>query len=124
MRVALIIALAGLASAGPAAARSGAFAGEFNLVGTEPFWDAQIRPRWITLKDDAETMTLRGRNNGPVVRGGVATWRVVSGETRFRIVLKRTRCDDGMTERIFAYEAKVLFDAGGKLEGCAARPRR
>jgi hypothetical protein len=29
-----------------------------------------------------------------------------------------------MTERIFAYEAKILFDAGGKLEGCAARPRR
>jgi len=124
MRATLIIALAVVAGAGSASAKTATFAGDFNLVGTEPFWDAAIRPRWVTVKDAAETLSLRGRNRGPVVRRGVATWTVVSGATRFRIVLRRARCDDGMSERIYPYEAKILFDAGGKMEGCAARPRR
>ena len=91
-----------------------AFAHPFSLFGTEPFWSTQIRGGRIRHHDDLHDLTVHAR--GPVVRGGRATWTSRSGA--LRVVIWRARCNDGMSDRIYRYQAEVHID-GGTLHGCA-----
>jgi uncharacterized membrane protein len=94
--------------------------GDFNLYGTEPFWEAQVRRGRLSMRADGEGWTVRA--DGPRIRGGRSTWRSRSGAVSF--VIWRGLCDDGMSERIYPYFAEIRWESGTVHQGCAYRPNR
>ena len=101
----------------PASAPPGPdFSGDFNLVGTEPFWGGRIQ-------DDGLTLTRVGQsdvstpNTGVRVEGGVGVWS--AGPLVIR--LRSEPCTDGMSDRRYDYRAEVTIN-GEVLKGCASAP--
>jgi uncharacterized membrane protein len=126
MRALLLAAcLSGLASSAIAAPLP---AGTYRLVGTEPFWDARIRPGSLTLHSDAAETTTVLRGVTKSRQGAWTVWTAGRGAKRLVMRLRpNPKCDDGMTDNYYPYDAQVLFPDGGKLEGCAdsaRHPRR
>jgi uncharacterized membrane protein len=116
----LLIVIALLAAAGTAEARPRP--GRYNLNGTEPFWGVQLRPGRMHLHDDLADFTVRAR--GPFRRGRALVWLSAPGNRPWRIELTPGRCDNGMSEHIYRYAARVWIDTHlGEghfaLEGCA-----
>ena len=91
-------------------------AGDFNAVGTEPFWAVQVRQDSLTLSrpDHAE---LKVAAPSPDSRGGGLVW-AAEGLT---VSITPGACSDGMSDRQYRYEA--LVRVGPEiLKGCAYRP--
>jgi uncharacterized membrane protein len=108
---------AGAPADAPASAPPGPdYAGDFDLVGTEPFWGGRIRSDGLTLSR-AGRPDVSAANAGPRVEGDVATW----GVGGLVIKLKPEPCSDGMSERRYDYRAEVTLN-GQVLKGCAAAP--
>ena len=124
MRV-LVLLLIGLLLGAPATAlgRPGGFAatygGHFHVSGTEPFWDIHIRPGRMAFQQlDGERFTVTAI--GPANVAGRARWTSRSGA--LVVFLRRGRCRDGMSDRVYAYTAEVRL-RGRVLHGCAERGR-
>jgi len=101
----------------PASAAPGPdFSGDFELVGTEPFWGGGIRPDGLSLTRAGEA-EIRADNPGVRVEEGAGVWR--AGALVLR--LRAEPCSDGMSDRRYGYRAEVTL-AGQALRGCAARP--
>lgn len=101
----------------PASAAPGPdFSGDFELVGTEPFWGGGIRPDGLSLTRAGEA-EIRADNPGVRVEEGAGVWR--AGPLVLR--LRAEPCSDGMSDRRYGYRAEVTL-AGQALRGCAARP--
>lgn len=92
------------------------FEGDFNALGTEPFWAVEVRTSGLKLSRPgvADVVTA---NPGPKVEGAKAVW---AGEGLV-LTLKQGQCSDGMSDRTYAYAAQVML-AGTTMKGCAARP--
>ena len=130
MRFAASIILAVLAlSACDKAAAAGApaprFAGDFDLNGTEPFWELHIRKGALTylVVDEPDQVA---RHPQLTVRRGVATWVAGDGAARITVILVRKACDNGMSDKIYPYEATVKLgvEPGRGLSGCGEPARR
>jgi uncharacterized membrane protein len=86
-------------------------------VGTEPFWDVGIDRGWFRYssagddKPRAARVTRRETNNALRFAGRLGEWPM-------RAVIRRSRCSDGMSERIYPYSLTLTLD-GRTLEGCA-----
>lgn len=101
----------------PASAPPGPdFSGEFNLVGTEPFWGGRIRSQGLTLSR-ARQPDVTAANPGVQVSGDVGSWG--AGHLVFK--LEPEPCSDGMSDRRYGYRAEATIN-GEVLKGCAARP--
>lgn len=101
----------------PASAPPGPdFSGEFNLVGTEPFWGGRIRADGLTLSRAGQP-DVTVANPGVKVEGEVGSWS--AGVLAFR--LDPEPCSDGMSERQYSYRAEATIN-GEVLKGCAATP--
>ena len=101
----------------PASAPPGPdFSGDFQLVGTEPFWGGRIQASGLTLSRAGQP-DVTAANTGVRIEGDVGTWGV--GGLVFR--LKPEPCSDGMSDRRYGYHAEVTINGQG-LKGCAARP--
>jgi uncharacterized membrane protein len=101
----------------PASAPPGPdFSGDFNLVGTEPFWGGTIRADGLTLSRAGQT-DVTVANPGAKVQGEVGTWN--AGDLVFR--LDPEPCSDGMSDRKYGYRAEATIK-GEVLRGCAATP--
>jgi uncharacterized membrane protein len=101
----------------PASAPPGPdFSGDFNLVGTEPFWGGRIRADGLTLSRAGQP-DVTAPNPGVKVEGQVASWS--AGALVFR--LDPEPCSDGMSERQYGYRAEAAIN-GEVLKGCAATP--
>ncbi|EJL34334.1 putative membrane protein [Caulobacter sp. AP07] len=101
----------------PASAPPGPdFSGDFNLVGTEPFWGGKIRADGLSLSrpDQPE---VSAANTGVHVEGDVGVW----GSGHLVIRLTPEACSDGMSDRQYSHQAEVTFN-GEVLKGCAATP--
>ena len=101
----------------PASAPPGPdFSGDFNLVGTEPFWGGTIRAGALSLSrpDQPE---VSAANTGVNVKGDVGAW----GAGHLVIKLTPEACSDGMSDRHYAYRAEATLN-GEVLQGCADRP--
>ncbi len=101
----------------PAAEASapGPFAGDFNAVGTEPFWAVEVREGTVRLsRPDAVDVTIA--HNGPKVEGEKAVW----AGPNLSLTLTPGECSDGMSDRVFGYVAEVKAGAE-TLKGCAAK---
>jgi len=101
----------------PASAPPGPdLSGDFNLVGTEPFWGGKIRAETLSLsRPDQPEVTAA--NGGARVEGDVGVW----GSGHLVIRLTPEACSDGMSDRQYSHRAEVTFN-GQVLRGCAARP--
>ena len=99
--------------AGPAAALT---AGDFDAVGTEPFWAVQVRKDSLTLSrpDHAE---LKVPAPPSEARGGGLVWTT----EELTVSIAPGACSDGMSDRRYVYDA--LVRVGPEiLKGCAYRP--
>ncbi len=120
LRFALAALLAALAlTPAEARPRRAILTGDFNLYGTEPFWSARIRQGRLSLRDDVNQWTVR--TAGPRRDGTRTAWRSRSGAVTF--VVWRERCNDGMSEAWVPFTAEIRWEDGGRLQGCAVRPR-
>ena len=97
------------------------YSGDFDAVGTEPFWNVRVRATGITLArpDHAEVTTA---NPGPRADGDQGVFDASAGEQRLVLRLTPGDCSDGMSDRRYGYAAEVWID-GETLMGCAARPQ-
>ncbi|CAN5261824.1 membrane protein [soil metagenome] len=101
----------------PASAPPGPdFSGDFNLVGTEPFWGGRIRADGLTLSRAGQP-DVTAANPGVKVEGEIGVWS--ADPLVFR--LDPEPCSDGMSERKYSYRAEVTIN-GEVLKGCAATP--
>jgi uncharacterized membrane protein len=101
----------------PASAPPGPdFSGDFQLVGTEPFWGGRIRGDGLTLSRAGQP-DVSAANTGVRVEGDVGVWGV--GGLVFK--LRAEPCSDGMSDRRYGYRAEVTI-GGQTLKGCAAAP--
>lgn len=101
----------------PASAPPGPdFSGDFNLVGTEPFWGGKIRPGGLTLSRAGQA-DVAVANPGVKIEGETGVWN--AGAFVFR--LDAEPCSDGMSDRKYGYRAEASVD-GQVLKGCAATP--
>jgi uncharacterized membrane protein len=101
----------------PASAPPGPdFSGDFQLVGTEPFWGGRIQPDGLTLMRPGQP-DVTAANAGVRIEGDVGAWGV--GGLVFR--LEPEPCSDGMSDRRYDYRAEVTIN-GQVLKGCASRP--
>jgi uncharacterized membrane protein len=98
-----------------------AFAGDFDLIGTEPFWNLQIRAGALKLSRP-EHADFAAANPGYNEFGKTAMWNATAGKSHMTVTVTKARCTDGMSDRTYAYSAKVAL-WGTTLSGCAARPR-
>ncbi|MGR4862667.1 COG3650 family protein [Caulobacter sp. LARHSG274] len=92
------------------------YSGDFDLVGTEPFWGGKIRRQGLSLTRPDEP-EVAADNPGARVEGDIGVWG--TGHLVFRLTPEA--CSDGMSDRSYPYRAEVTFN-GAVLQGCAARP--
>ena len=105
-------------SEAPSVPAESAWSGDFNLIGTEPFWGVEIRPTSLTLtRPDAPP--LMTPNPGPTSEGDQGVWATSS----FIVRMLKAQCSDGMSDRVYAFTAMVTLADGGTLRGCAAPPK-
>lgn len=95
------------------------YSGDFDAVGTEPFWTLKIRAASMALArpDHAEVTTA---NPGVRADGDQGVWDGTLGEQRLVLRLTPGDCSDGMSDRRYGYSAEVWID-GETLRGCAAK---
>ena len=100
----------------PAAPATVGFDGDFNALGTEPFWAVEVRKTGLKLSRPGGA-DLIVDNPGPKVEGSKAVWAAKG------VVLTLTEgdCSDGMSDRIYAYYAEVTT-SDATMKGCATRP--
>ena len=95
------------------------YGGDFDAVGTEPFWTLKIRDASMVLArpDHPEVATA---NPGVRADGDQGVWDGTVGERRLVLRLTPGDCSDGMSDRHYGYSAEVWTD-GETLRGCAAK---
>jgi uncharacterized membrane protein len=92
------------------------FSGDFDLVGTEPFWGGRIRGDGLSLSRPGQP-DVGAANTGVHAEGDVGVW----GTGHLVIRLTQEACSDGMSDRRYSHHAEVTFN-GEVLKGCAATP--
>lgn len=97
---------------------------EFILMGTEPFWGAEIIPfeNRIVLHDaSTDRVFIFPFKKGRKGRGGVYVYETnnARGES-LRIVIRPGTCSDGMSERTYNYSAEVRL-GNDVFKGCAIK---
>jgi len=98
-----------------------AFQGDLHVVGTEPFWSAQVRETQITFTQMDAPAPSTGPNNGAVMQGGKAVWETLAGGKPLKLTLvEQAGCSDGMSDLKFPLAAEIVYD-GKTLKGCASK---
>lgn len=104
----------------PASARTPDYAGDLDVLGTEPFWAVKIRAAGLTLsRPDAPDLV--NANPGVRLDGTQGVWDSNGAEPgKGRLVVRLTPgvCTDGMSDRVYRFYAEVWID-GETLKGCA-----
>ena len=95
------------------------YGGDFDAVGTEPFWNIKVRPDGVTLSrpDHPDVVTA---NPGVRIDGEQGVFDGTAGEQRLVLRLTPGECSDGMSDRHYGYSAEVWID-GETLRGCASK---
>ena len=97
---ALLLALAGCQTVGPAPAR-----GDYRAIGTEPFWDLTIG-RELVFTDRGTD--VRVAEPAPRVRrdGAVESYR----GRRLSVTIAHAPCSDGMSDRTYPDTVEITVD--------------
>jgi uncharacterized membrane protein len=95
------------------------YSGDFDAIGTEPFWAVKVRADSVSLaRPDYPEVTTA--NPGVRADGEQGVWDGAAGERRLVLRLTPGECTDGMSDRRYGYAAEVWID-GETLRGCAAK---
>jgi uncharacterized membrane protein len=95
------------------------YSGDFDAIGTEPFWAVKVRADSFSLtRPDQPGVTTA--NPGVRADGEQGVWDGTAGEQRLVLRLTPGDCSDGMSDRRYGYAAEVWID-GETLRGCAAK---
>ncbi len=97
------------------------YSGDFDAVGTEPFWTVKVRAGGMTLARPDQP-DVAAANPGARSDGEQGVWDATAGEQRLVLRLTPGDCADGMSDRRYGYHAEVWID-GDTLRGCADRPQ-
>lgn len=95
------------------------YSGDFDAVGTEPFWNVKVRADGMTLARPDHPDVATG-NSGVRIDGEQGVFDTTAGETRLVLRLTPGECSDGMSDRRYGYLAEVWID-GETLKGCASK---
>jgi uncharacterized membrane protein len=97
-----------------------AFRGDFDAVGTEPFWAARIRADGITImQPDAQPVIAP--NQAPRMAGPQAVWASMAGDEPVLVAMVEQDCSDGMSDRVYPYAVELQL-GDQTFIGCADRP--
>ena len=98
------------------------YSGDFDAVGTEPFWAIKVRADRTTLtRPDHPDVTTA--NTGVRIDGEQGVFDATAGETRLVLRLTPGDCTDGMSNRHYGYQAEVWIDRE-TLRGCASKVQK
>lgn len=93
------------------------FRQDFTLLGTEPFWNLQIKGGTMVLTQPDPAPAVTGTSTTLAATSGKAVWTAQAGQTPFTATLTAETCSDGMSDRVYPYAAEVK--AGDLvLKGC------
>jgi uncharacterized membrane protein len=95
------------------------YSGDFDAVGTEPFWNVKVRAAGMTLSRPDHPDVATG-NPGVRIDGDQGLFDAAAGERRLVLRLTPGDCSDGMSDRHYGYLAEVWID-GETLKGCASK---
>jgi uncharacterized membrane protein len=95
------------------------YSGDFDAVGTEPFWNVKVRSQGMTLARPDHPDVVTG-NSGVRIDGEQGVFDATAGEQRLVLRLTPGECSDGMSDRRYGYLAEVWID-GETLRGCASK---
>ena len=94
---------------------------EFTAVGTEPFWSLTISRNGIVYSTpDAKSVKYPYIAPKAALSRPLDLLRVykLTGKTSGFLVIKKGDCSDGMSDRVYPYDATVIL-GNQVLEGCA-----
>jgi uncharacterized membrane protein len=100
-------------------------AGPWRLIGTEPFWALDIDSTGLRFKTPDDTMGIHWPPLTPVVRSDTLRWLGETERAAVEVRIWPGRCSDGMSDRVWPYEAAVRVERTN-YRGCAesrARPQ-
>jgi uncharacterized membrane protein len=94
------------------------FRQDFTLLGTEPFWNLQVKGATMVLSQPDPIPTVTGTGTVLTATSGKAVWTAAqAGNMPFVATLTAESCSDGMSDRVYPYSAEVK--AGELvLKGC------
>lgn len=98
---------------------------EFTAVGTEPFWSVTINRNGIVYSTpDAKNIKYSYTAPKAASSRPLDLVRVykLTGKTNGFVVIKKGSCSDGMSERVYPYDATVIL-GNQVLEGCAYKKK-
>ncbi len=89
------------------------------VVGTEPFWAAQVEGRCITYTSPDNLKGVRVWTRYADEGHGRSRWTGELGGKTFELSLRPADCSDGMSDRIYPIAADLTI-MGESRSGCAA----
>lgn len=93
------------------------FRQDFTLLGTEPFWNLQVKGTTMVLSQPDPIPAVTGTNTVLTATSGKAVWTAEAEGKPFVATLTAESCSDGMSDRVYPYAAEVK--AGDLvLKGC------
>ncbi len=93
------------------------FRQDFTLIGTEPFWNLQVKGQTLVLTRPDPEPAVTATNAGLAASSGKAIWTAQSGAVTVIATLSAATCSDGMSDRVYPYEAEVKV-GDLLLKGC------
>ncbi len=97
----------------------------WRAIGTEPFWRLEIDTTGLRFTTPDDTMGIRWPPLTPLARGDTLRWFGETERAAVEVGIWPGRCSDGMSDRVWPYQAAVRVDSTNH-RGCAesrARPQ-
>jgi len=105
------------------------FRQDFTLLGTEPFWNLQVKGATMVLSQPDPIPTVTATNAVLAATSGKAVWTGQTGAAPMVVTMTAGACSDGMSDRAYPYSAEVqvgelvLKGCGISSEELAKLPR-
>lgn len=93
------------------------FRQDFTLLGTEPFWNLQVKGSTMVLSQPDPIPTVTATNAVLAASSGKAVWTGQTGAAPMVVTLTAGSCSDGMSDRTYPYSAEVQVGET-LLKGC------
>jgi uncharacterized membrane protein len=93
-------------------------AGAWRAIGNEPFWALDIDGTGLRFRTPDDTTGIRWPPLTPLVRGDTLRWLGETERATVEVRIWPGRCSDGMSDRVWPYQAIVHVD-GTNYRGCA-----
>lgn len=94
--------------------------GSFRALGTEPFWNLEIRSEGLRFITPDDTVGMRFPPMTPTVVGDTTRWIGETGPAPIDVRIWPAQCSDGMSDRVWTLAAAVTINQTA-YRGCAER---